>query len=116
MREIAASDTELEEVIVPLLNAFGGKVTKKPMIGDRVPFVGTVDGEPIEGWARRVVCPTHSVLLLAVANTHEASEATYTASSNAGCLRPGETPPMWPDAPVPAGEETGSAEAAPAVE
>lgn len=100
LREISASDTKLEDAIVPLFNAFGGQVTEKPRVGDRVPFVGTIDGSQVEGWARRVECKTHHVLLIAMASTAADAEAAYVASSNAGCLRDGEKPPVWPEAPA----------------
>ena len=100
MREISASHDKLEQVIVPLLNAFGANVTAKTAVGDRVPFSGTLAGERLEGWARRIACPTHNVLLLAMTRTVEDADAAWVAASNAGCLRPGETPPTWPDAPA----------------
>jgi hypothetical protein len=102
MREMSADEIKLNELVAPMLNAFGGKVTAGPMIGDRVTFSGSFEGEHVEGWARRVKCPTHSVLFLAMSGTKQGAEAIYVATSNAGCLRPGEKPPVWPDPPAPA--------------
>jgi hypothetical protein len=117
MREISAQQVNLPELVTPLLNAFGGNFTAKPIVGDRVPFSGTLEGEKVEGWARRVACPTHGVLILCMANTAEDAEAAYNASSGAGCLRPGEKPPVWADAPPVAPEgDDGADEAAPAAE
>lgn len=114
LREISASATTIEQIVVPMLNAFGGEFRAKPSVGDRVPFAGTVEGEPIEGWARRVVCPTHHVLVLGMASTATDAEAAYVASSSAGCLRPGEAPPTWPPAVEESGETAPGDEAAPA--
>ncbi len=100
MREISAQHAELAGLIAPLLNAFGGDVTAKPQVGDRVPYSGTMEGENVEGWARRIACPTHGVLLLVMANSVEHAEAAYVATSGAGCLREGETPPVWPEPPA----------------
>ncbi|MFN0247835.1 MAG: hypothetical protein ACKV2T_13185 [Kofleriaceae bacterium] len=101
MRELSADETKVGELITPLLNAFGGKITTSMQIGDRVPFSGTIEGEQVEGWARRIPCPTHAILVLAMASTKADAEAGYVATSNAGCLRPGEKPPVWADPPVP---------------
>lgn len=97
MREIGANQSDLPQFVSKLFNAFGGNTQTKPAVGDRVPFTGTLDNDHVEGWARRVACPTHGVLVIAIAETVEAAEAAYVASSNAGCLRPGEAPPTWPD-------------------
>lgn len=98
MREISKTQVDLPALVTPMLNAFGGNVSAKTAIGDRVPFSGTLEGEKVEGWARRIACPTHAVLLLGLANTVEDADAAYNASSNAGCLRDGEKPPVWPEA------------------
>ncbi len=116
LREISSSQTKLQELVVPLLNAFGGNVSAKPAVGDRLPFSGTIEGERVEGWARRIACPTHGVLILAMANTVEDSEAAYVASTNAGCLRPGEKPPTFPAAPPVAPEGDAAQGEAPATE
>ncbi len=100
VREITQSDTKLEEVVVPLLNAFGGKMVAKPAVGDRIPFSGTLEGEQIEGWARRIVCQKHNLLLMAMSTDADGAEEAYVQSSNAGCLRDGETPPVWPERPA----------------
>lgn len=121
IREISAQQDKLPELVATMLNAFGGNMKAKPRIGDRVPFSGTLEGEEVEGWARSIQCPTHGVLVMALANTHEDSEAAYVASANAGCLRPGEAPPVFPDAPAeeavdpePEGDAEPEGEAAPA--
>lgn len=99
IRELAQNQDKLQDMVVPLLRAFGGTAETRAPKGDRVMFGGVIEGEHYEGWARRVACPTHGVLLLAMAGTAEGAEAVYLASTNAGCLRDGEKPPEFPDAP-----------------
>jgi hypothetical protein len=94
-----ASDRLLEGIAPVLSEAFHGAVTAELVGGNRVTLHGTVDGEPLVGWAKLMPCPRSKSLAIALAPDQPAADALERAFANATCLPAGAPPQQWPAPP-----------------
>jgi hypothetical protein len=78
-----------------------------PRRGELLTFTATIDGVERPGFLRFVNCTTSATLILVVAASDASAATLEKKGALARCLRPGEPPLAWADAPPveePAGE------------
>lgn len=94
----SATAADIQKLVPAMFTAMGGALETTHQQGDRIEMSGTIEGDHVDGWMRMVRCPSHSIMLLAIANDKAGADAVVTLAQSARCLREDEAPPVWPEA------------------